>query len=73
MLEHETFTGSQIKVVLAQVSSQQTRQQRPQIVATQSNSQSNAGPPSTPNAAACAAPKAAATATKAKGIAPVGS
>ncbi|KAL2237098.1 UNVERIFIED_CONTAM: ATP-dependent zinc metalloprotease FTSH 4, mitochondrial [Sesamum indicum] len=55
------------------VSSQQTRQQRPQIVATQSNSQSNAGPPSTPNAAACAAPKAAATATKAKGIAPVGS
>ncbi|KAL0317861.1 UNVERIFIED_CONTAM: hypothetical protein Sangu_2200400 [Sesamum angustifolium] len=35
--------------------------------------QSKAGPPSTPNVAASAAPKAAAAATRAKAIAPVGS
>ncbi|KAL0447181.1 UNVERIFIED_CONTAM: ATP-dependent zinc metalloprotease FTSH 4, mitochondrial [Sesamum latifolium] len=68
-LARAMVTKSQIKAVLAQVSSSQP----PQIVATQSNSESEAGPPSTPNAAASAAPKAAAAATKAKGIAPVGS
>ncbi|KAL6953453.1 ATP-dependent zinc metalloprotease FTSH 4, mitochondrial [Sarracenia purpurea var. burkii] len=78
LLEHETLTGSQITALLAQVNSQQQRQQ---IVAPQNTSQSNpVPPPSTPNAAASAAAAAAAAAAsaataaaKAKGVAPVGS
>ncbi|KAL0330441.1 UNVERIFIED_CONTAM: ATP-dependent zinc metalloprotease FTSH 4, mitochondrial [Sesamum radiatum] len=57
----------------AMVTSMACANRHGQIVATQSNSQSKAGPPSTPNVAASAAPKAAAAATRAKAIAPVGS
>ncbi|KAL2545001.1 ATP-dependent zinc metalloprotease FTSH 4 [Forsythia ovata] len=79
LLEHETLTGSQIKALIAQVNSQQFQQQQQHIVIVQSNSQSNAIPPSIPNPAACAVAAAAAAAAaataaaKTKGIAPVGS
>ncbi|CAI9784870.1 unnamed protein product [Fraxinus pennsylvanica] len=72
LLEHETLTGSQIKALLAQVNSQQFQQKQQHIVNVQSNSQSNAFPPSTPNSAAAAA-AAATAAAKTKGIASVGS
>lgn len=72
LLEHETLTGNQIKSLLAQVNSQQFQQEQQHIVNVQSNSQSNAVPPLTPNPAASAA-VAATAAAKTKGIASVGS
>ncbi|KAK4274573.1 hypothetical protein QN277_017772 [Acacia crassicarpa] len=72
LLEHETLTGSQIKAVLAKVSSQQ--QPQPQTIEAQT--QSNPVPPSSNPAASAAAAAAAAAATaaaKAQGVAPVGS
>lgn len=72
LLEHETLTGSQIKAVLAKVSSQQ--QPQPQTIEAQT--QSNPVPPSPNPAASAAAAAAAAAATaaaKAQGVAPVGS
>ncbi|KAI9118214.1 hypothetical protein K1719_010546 [Acacia pycnantha] len=74
LLEHETLTGSQIKAVLAKVSSQQ--QPQPQTIEAQNSSQSNPAPPSPNPAASAAAAAAAAAATaaaKAQGVAPVGS
>ena len=89
LLEEETLTGTQIKSLLAQVSSQQQQQPYQQVVAAKSNSQSKPVPPSTPNtavsaaaaasaaataaAAASAAATAATAAAKSTGIAPVGS
>ncbi|KAB2619571.1 ATP-dependent zinc metalloprotease FTSH 4 [Pyrus ussuriensis x Pyrus communis] len=79
LLEEETLTGTQIKSLLAQVSSQQQQQPYQQVVAAKSNSQSKPVPPSTPNAAASAtaaasaAAAAATAAAKSTGIAPVGS
>ncbi|PHU09173.1 ATP-dependent zinc metalloprotease FTSH 4, mitochondrial [Capsicum chinense] len=72
LLEQETMTGNQIKALLTQVSSQQTQQKQPQLVAEESLSQSNPSPPSNPSAAAAAAAAAATAAAKTKGIAPVG-
>ncbi|GFZ08507.1 FTSH protease 4 [Actinidia rufa] len=76
LLEHETLSGSQIKVLLAQVNSQQPQKQQQEVVVPQSTSQSNPVPASTPSAAASAAAAAAAVAivaAKTQGIAPVGS
>ncbi|XP_057524232.1 ATP-dependent zinc metalloprotease FTSH 4, mitochondrial isoform X1 [Amaranthus tricolor] len=73
LLKSETLTGTQIKELLAKVSSEQKQDQQQQIVNPQGSEQSNPVPPSTPGAAASAAAAAAAAAAKAKGVAPVGS
>ncbi|KAK8520347.1 hypothetical protein V6N12_004290 [Hibiscus sabdariffa] len=72
LLEHETLTGAQIKALLAQVNSQQQKQEQcKEMIVSQNEPQSKPVPPSSSPAAAAAA--AATAAAKAKGVAPVGS